>query len=152
MDMHSFCILWKRKLELDTWAEPGLEKCDPAALPKGFKWAFSFQSPQDSLEWGTCGHWRALSYYWIWGLDKKNRLPKAALCPNPAWKDPAFHQLSPLPSLFHILHFTLSPQVTWLRLSATLRWAQLPVRPHKILSHVHAVFLHSEKVITLKRI
>lgn len=63
-----------------------------------------------------------LSCYWIWGLDKKNRLPKAALCPTPARRDSAFHQTSSLPffsvlaalfSLFHILHFTFTSELTF---------------------------------------
>lgn len=103
MDMHSSCVPWKRKLELDTWA---CRNVIPLLSLKASNGLFLSKVLKIVLNRVTCGHWRVLSYYWIWGLDKKNRLPEAAQCPNPAWKTQAFHNLSPLP------HF-ISP---WLQL------------------------------------
>lgn len=72
------------------------------------------------LNWRTGGHWRALSCYWIWGLDKKNRLPEAAMS-NPCQKRSS---ISPNPftpsllsgllllSLFYIRYFTFTSQLT----------------------------------------
>ena len=54
----------------------------------------------------TCGHWKVLYCYWIWGLVKKNRLPEAVLCPVAARKDLTCHHISPL-HLFFLGYLTL---------------------------------------------
>ncbi len=95
-----------------------------------------------------------LSCYWIWGLDKKNRLPKAALCPTPARRDPAFHQPSSLPFVwlgctifsfpYPAFHFHLSanlccqPYRTGIRVEITMHSQLSGSRILRLIYHLWA--------------
>lgn len=118
MDIHSFCVEEIRiRRSGKRWSAQTWSCCSPQRFQNAL-----FLSPvlKIVLNWRTGGHWRALSCYWIWGLDKKNRLPEAAVS-NPCQKrssispNPFPPSLLPgllLLSLFYIHYFTFTSQLT----------------------------------------
>lgn len=68
------------KEEIGITQNPVLQKHDPVASPEVRNTLLLSSVLKHTLQrWGTSGRWRLLSYYWIWGCDKKNR-PRSVRC------------------------------------------------------------------------
>lgn len=86
------------KEEIGITQNPVLQKHDPVTSPEVPNAHLLSSVLKHTLQrWGTSGRWRLLSYYWIWGCDKKNRPHSVRCLPE---QHPA---VSPQTSSLHLL-------------------------------------------------